>query len=194
MNDRCLRPGQQRWHNKPHPLSGARRGKTQHVLGPVVPKILSAKTTKDDPVGAKQPSAANFVQPGPARRTVGRNRLAFSSPPNRHDNGRRERPNATRANNHRPFTKDAGRIRVEPIPPQKERGRSVDWEVADMDPGRIQLRLKAKPPGGPLRRRPGVPSTMTTMTSIGPQRILLADTMSSPTDCAYRLIATTDSD
>src|SRR5262245_23531535 len=40
------------------------------------------------------------------------------------------------------------------VPPPEKGRRYIDWRASDLEPGRTELRLEAKPPCGPLRREP----------------------------------------
>lgn len=61
VDDRGMRPCQEGWDDKTDALPGPRRRKTQHMFGTIVPEIVAIKTTKHDPVRAKESSAPSHT-------------------------------------------------------------------------------------------------------------------------------------
>ena len=59
-------PGQERRDDEPDALAGAGRRKAEHMLRPVVPKIVAAEATKHDAVRIEEPGGANFVPASPS--------------------------------------------------------------------------------------------------------------------------------
>ena len=68
------------------------------------------------------------------------------------DDGDRDQP--TRGGNPGTLQKDARRVGIIEKPPPEECWRRINRQPGQREPGRAELRLKAKPPRGPLRRHP----------------------------------------
>ena len=81
VDDGRARPGQQRRDDEADALARAGRREAQHMLRPVVAKIVVGITTEHHPIGTKQPGSLHFRRIGPARRTIGLDLLGFARPP-----------------------------------------------------------------------------------------------------------------
>ena len=75
VDDRALRPSQQRGHNDAYPFSGACRRKAQYMLRAIVPKIVSTEAAEHDTIRLEQPCGSHFLMRCPPRRAVSCDRL-----------------------------------------------------------------------------------------------------------------------
>src|SRR6266851_1687391 len=118
--------------------------------------IVPGMAAKDHTIRAEQSGLTDFLIGGPARRTIGLDVLCLARPQDRHGDGERDGDESPRCGDKGASDEYRGRIRVVGIPPPKERRWVIDRHALhQFEPGLSELRLKAEPPGRPLRCGPG---------------------------------------
>src|SRR6267378_4531605 len=119
-------------------------------------QIVPGIAAKDDTVGAEQSGLTDFLVGGPARRTIGLDVLRLARPQDRQGDGDRDGDESAGRRDKGALDEYRWRIGIVGIPPPKERRWVIDRNaLRQFEPGLSELRLKAEPPGRPLRCGPG---------------------------------------
>ena len=155
VNDGGAWPGQKRGHDEADALAGSGGRETENVLGTVVTEIVPGELAEDDAVGSEQTRRLHFAPFGPARRAVCLDVLRLAGAPDGHADGDGDGDEAPGRRDVGAFDEDRRRIGVVEVPPPEEGRRIIDRPARQIEPGGAELGLESKPPGRPLRRRPG---------------------------------------
>jgi hypothetical protein len=154
MHDGRARPGQQRRDDKPDALAAAGRRKAQHMFRPIMAEIVVPPAAEQYAVMPEQPSFSHLARFGPASGAIGRDTLRLARTPHRNGDGDHDGRNAPGSGDVGALDKDVPRISVVSKPPPEKGRRMVNRQAENFEPWMAKPRLKAKPPRGPLRRRP----------------------------------------